>query len=489
MSHKQVANTLFRAVLLLLLAPLAYAAPQASLEASRVSGPAPLAVHFDATGTTDSNSSIDAFRQLGYLFSFDDPSSGVWRVSGKSKNEQRGGPIAAHVFETPGTYRVTVRAEDASGQADTASVTITVTDPDQVYSGSNTVVISRTSDTSGAPAGARVIANASSWPEFESNKRYLLRAGQDFSSLGSIGLSQIQDWQVGKFGDGADPVVDRVPIETGNPDSTGTNWAARGVVMDLDASRVYKGNSSDHILILRCSSDANVDNGGTVGWYANNASASVRDVMYWPTYGFLVDSEVSGSGSEPNAYQGWGRGQVVMGSTLYNPTQHIIRMWFAYKAFIGHNRLYNPGSTQQHIKLHSAGTGEYADNVREAASPASRYIVVADNVIGANSEVTPWAMTFAPQNGDSGTAEGVQDVIVENNVFHRNSFQDVGFGGRRMTERGNSLQGGSSHSVGTSVFAGGVPGGWDGPYYVGEQVVVPPGQTASPPVTPSLTIQ
>ena len=45
---------------------------QASLAASRTIGVAPLAVHFDATGTTHSDSGVDPFHDLYYMFDFGD---------------------------------------------------------------------------------------------------------------------------------------------------------------------------------------------------------------------------------------------------------------------------------------------------------------------------------------------------------------------------------------------------------------------------------
>lgn len=106
-----------------------------SLVASRTSGPAPLAVHFSAIGTTSAISGVtDPLRQLLYEFNYGDSGAGVWTVTGESKNVSIGGPLGAHVFETPGVY--TVRCTATRG-ASTGfqEVTITVQDPSVVYPG------------------------------------------------------------------------------------------------------------------------------------------------------------------------------------------------------------------------------------------------------------------------------------------------------------------------------------------------------------------
>jgi hypothetical protein len=85
----------------------------ATVTASRVTGVAPLAVLFDATGTTNT-SGLDSFRQLNYAFNFGDDRGLVWSVSGLPKNTETSGPVAAHVFDVAGTYTVTVKATNPS---------------------------------------------------------------------------------------------------------------------------------------------------------------------------------------------------------------------------------------------------------------------------------------------------------------------------------------------------------------------------------------
>jgi len=110
-------------------------APPAEL-ASRVQGVAALAVFFDAINVPGvaqppEVSGRREYADFSYTWNFNDPSSGTWATSGRSKNEANG-YVTAHVFETPGTYIVTLSVIDGIGVDETYQVTITVEDPDTV---------------------------------------------------------------------------------------------------------------------------------------------------------------------------------------------------------------------------------------------------------------------------------------------------------------------------------------------------------------------
>ena len=101
-----------------------------SLVASRVSGVAPLTVFFDATGTTAAGTPRP-FHDLEYRWDFGDAGKGRWSTGSTTGDRNLAtGPVAAHVFETPGTYTVNLTANAAK-----SSRVITVQDPDMVFSG------------------------------------------------------------------------------------------------------------------------------------------------------------------------------------------------------------------------------------------------------------------------------------------------------------------------------------------------------------------
>ncbi|MCR4305088.1 MAG: PKD domain-containing protein, partial [Gallionella sp.] len=134
-----------------------------SLVPARTSGVAPLAVFFDASATTDTGVTTRPFHDLEYTWSFDDPGSGTWANGaqpGVSSKNSATGPVAAHVFETPGAYTVTLTAFDGANSA-TTNTTITVQDPDAVFAGTNTVCVGATTTpvagANGCPSGAQTV--------------------------------------------------------------------------------------------------------------------------------------------------------------------------------------------------------------------------------------------------------------------------------------------------------------------------------------------
>lgn len=349
----------------------------AIVKASRSSGPAPLAVQFNAIGTTHTKDNLDTFRELGYHFTFDDPNSGTWKHSGKSKNAQIGGPIAAHVFETPGTYTVQVRAQDSEGDFSDTSIIITVTDPNEVYVGATTVVISTDSDTAGAPDGARLLTNQTSWPQWESGIRYLLMSGQDFSAFGDIDLNLVQDIQIGKNGNGADPIVGQIDVERGS--APATNWAARIAISDLNSQAINIPNSAEDIYIIR-GTNTSLYVGSTVKHWVNNGTQEQRDNIIWPFNIFMYEARNT---APTSGFNSWvlSTGFNMLGTELANPPQHNIRPAYLVNAFIGHNLFYNAARAKHNLKLHSEGILENENErlVKNSMQSASRWIVVADN--------------------------------------------------------------------------------------------------------------
>jgi PKD repeat protein len=82
--------------------------PEASMVLSRVSGYAPLAIDFDASGSSDSDGSI-----VEYDWDFGDEATG------------RGSSVS-HTYNTPGSYTVTLAVTDDKGAVDSATAVIEV---------------------------------------------------------------------------------------------------------------------------------------------------------------------------------------------------------------------------------------------------------------------------------------------------------------------------------------------------------------------------
>lgn len=94
----------------------------------------------------------------------------------RSKNVASGGPLAAHVFETPGTYNVSMTVQKGD-YSDTETVEITVADPDVYYAGAATIYVSSAGDFSAAPGGATTSTSIPTGEDLR-EKRILILGGE-----------------------------------------------------------------------------------------------------------------------------------------------------------------------------------------------------------------------------------------------------------------------------------------------------------------------
>ena len=161
-----------------------------SLSANRTSGTAPAGVQIEATATSPASRVDMPYHDIEYVWSFDDvgnyqylDNSPLW---GTSKNIAYG-PVVSHVFVDPGTYTVSCTAYDGENTPVTETITITVNDPDTVFSGTQTAVVSIADppDFTGAPSGAgqyTSVAAAMTALGSETNQRIMLRYGETYNT-------------------------------------------------------------------------------------------------------------------------------------------------------------------------------------------------------------------------------------------------------------------------------------------------------------------
>ena len=469
----------------------------ASLVASRLSGPAPLAVFFDATDTVDSDSvEGDHFRELGYYFDFDDPSSGVWAESGLSKNSETGAPLAAHVFEQPGVYRVGVRARNSAGQVADAWVDITVTDADTVYAGTNTVVISMGGDFTGAPAGAEQISFASAWPSFQSNKRYLLKSGDDFTALGMLTIRDRSNFQLASFGAGAKPIVSQVFIDQHK--NNAATPPVNGVVQGLAMSHFEQSKMFNHLLIYQ--NDV-IGDGARIAFSSANTYFAANDrgtsqPSDWKHPGpvFLVENHVNMQGypfGPLNAISGLAHHVAILGNISEQAKEHSVRLFGTYKSVIAHNRMTGPATDglRHDLKLMANGINPWPEDnaIFQAGTltqllPNTRYVKISNNIVGRPSAPHIWHIQVAPQDdGASGTVEGLRDIIIEGNQFIDGTADNgleraIQTMGVRITERGNTIPPTWTQPVQTTEYPSGYSASnplyddWHGPYHINDPV-------------------
>lgn len=480
-----------------------------SLVASRSSGAAPLAVHFDATSTT-SSAVGDAFRQVTYTFGYGDSGSGNWSTDSTSKNSDSGGPIGAHVYETAGTYTVTVTADDGTSSAST-TVTVTVSNPDTVYSGTNTICITNASTGTNdwGPSGCAYQATLPSGGAAWTGKRVLFKRGVDYTALGAITVPRTSsNVRIGAAGTGTKPLIRRINI---NEDSrpTTAQWSEDVVVSDIDF-RAVDGNLDPaikhnqcgrNVLILRCdiadssATATSVNNsiilGADLGFYSQTMGSLegggwngggdqnrvlARSAFYVPKYIFVVECYQRGASIRPtvsyNALEGSFASTALMGNDFRICGEHMHRLYLARKTLIQHSKLEDIGKdTIRHaIKMMSGGTRVPQENVEDRPDGLTWYteqVVIRNNILGASDSPHDWTVQIGPQNGNE--PEGVVDTILENNTFINSATKSVDIvagPARRITTRGNVLSGGTIRiNQSGATYPEPIQSGWRGPYY------------------------
>lgn len=439
-----------------------------SLVASRVSGPAPLAVHFSAIGTTTSIAGVtDPFRQLLYTFGYGDPDAGTWPISGGSKNSDVGGPLAAHVFDQPGTYVVRCTGS-RGGSSGYDEVTITVTDPDEVYAGTNTVYISPSANYAGAPSGAET---RTTLPTIASGKRYILRRGESFGALnipGGVTGTQI----VADSGAGAKPIVSTIKVgdELVPP---GTLFPEDITIASLQcAGEIVQTAYMRRLLLLRIDqpTHSKIDLGAASEYWSEASAGRYGPSLPVVREHFVVECYSRGTnttfGFTGNLVQ-----SAVLGCDFMGSQQHTMRVWAAHQAVISHNavRGVSPAGSVHALKMHSRGTDAFAlgQTIGDGNTWATRYVVAYKNLFSDATDNNAFAVVVGPQNAES--AEPLEDVIAEGNVFARGPAwsSDLQMSGRRMTYIGNTqLVGGGAAAVDApGLHSGGLPVDWRGPYF------------------------
>jgi len=444
------------------------------LEATRISGTAPLAVQFDASATSSTLANQHPFHHVRYSFNFGDERGQTWSVSGAQKNVQTGGPIAAYVYDLPGTYTVRVRATDASGNISERTTTVEVQDPNAVYAGTRTVCVSAAAIFTGCPSGASQITtlpNAASY----SDRRVLLRRGETFGNIEIPHASQ--NVQVGAFGTGARPRVNNILVGALNPPNS--SFPRDITIMDLNVL----GHFEQFVTMSRLLLYRNVFDAPTLDFrvaqiniasalaYIVPRSSMPANQFIQPRELFVVENQARGSTSNPLMNMvGEGSRFVIMGNDFGTAQQHTVRLYAMHKGYIAHNALRGRSSDgiRVALKLHSGGLGDYSDNYAVSGSTwASRQVVIANNRLGDTTDNNSFTGGASPQNNGPNSREGLEDVVLENNVFFRGANTNTEFilMGRRMTSRGNTRADGGAPNINQFGTYQLLPAEWVGPFY------------------------
>jgi PKD repeat protein len=416
------------------------------LVTARTSGVAPLAVFFDASGTT-SPATSKPFHELRFQWDFGDPGSGTWAHSGRIKNTATG-PMAGHVFEEPGTYTVRVTVQDGDGNASTEQVTVEVDDPDEVFAGANTICFSSEGDFTGAPSGAQRITTTSLSTVIQqaaAGRRLLLRRGETWSTSSTLDLNVPGPGIIGSFGPGDRPLIrmtgDAIIFRLSGQNPRLNDWRLMDMQIDgMDApdSRAVRSNGTcTQILLLRLSA-RDVHNGfsfntSQIDYWFNQGDT--RHVLYdqMSIVECTVNRVTGGGGGNGSMLAG--RRVLFLGNT-YDDTreaEHVMRLPHLDRAVLSHNDLRRPATTKHVVKMHGppmdspgVGQGEYTQKVL-----FSHNTLQGDN--------TAWTLATGPE--DNHTDQRVRDVLLEGNYFLSGVGTQVAMylAGESMTVRNNLI--------------------------------------------------
>jgi hypothetical protein len=387
-----------------------------SLVPNRTSGVAPLAVFFDASATTSPATAMP-FHEIKYTWTFGDPANGAnWafgvRPGQLSKNTAYGG-VAGHVFETPGTYTVTLSAFDGRNTS-SKTTTITVTDPNAVFSGTKTVCVANGSlpvaGANGCPAGAAV-ANlgslqlvADSWGQ--TSRRILLKRGDAWDTVPYTFFGS-SDTIIGAYGSGVPPLVRLTAANTNGITAYSNRQAINNfTLMDIDfvgaggvgnVAGVASDSPPSNFLALRLRAS------GTAGISGSGSGVTVSDCDL---------SNLVGGMGYVGVYVDNASQVAILGNRIYDATkiEHNIRT-HATKEVVSNNSLYAPAPTKQALTVRGMGL-----NYTTAWSGRwAEHVVVSDNDIDAGPNAG-WVVQISPTS--NGHDERIRDVIFERNYVH-----------------------------------------------------------------------
>lgn len=409
-----------------------FAVPTANIKisasASRISGVAPLSVIFDATKTTAIGITAP-FHELSYKWDFDDPTAGDWKYGVenlRSKNAATGA-MAAHVFDTAGTYAVRLTVATGSTTI-TDTCVITVEDPDKYsgYASNKTACIGKampTAGNDGCPMGARIYAanelvttvNAVIQTALAAGaRRILINRGDSFTADNYIDARLVGPVTIADFGTAVNKPVIKMGKYGGylfNLFNGPTDW--RFINLDLDGlnstvrfSSTNGSNLSDHILYYKL----NIRNsaGMTVG--RNNVAVVDNDIG--PVFGSPCPNGVCGGVGiyAQDVFTFFFAGNNISDTT---GGEHGIRIQGAKNGVVNHNTLSNAAYTKQVFTLRG---NDGMNTVPNTTPYITEYIVVSDNIFQLTKATADnWLTSIAPQNNTR--KEEIQNIIVERNTF------------------------------------------------------------------------
>ena len=380
---------------------------------------APLAVHFDASGTTDSQATFPFF-DLVYIWSFGDSGSrsSSYGVSHHTGLNAAWGPVVGHVFESAGNYTVTLTVWNPV----TGDVATTTTSVNGVSDTWTTVVECSTSGTFSGTADTEVTTSSlgTAATYLAANTKVLLRGGETFTGTADIEVAG--PWFFGS--DGAYGI--------GNADTTGGFQVGSGTASPVGDGRVVgfdatgsggtcvsSSGPQQDMLIMDC----------VITGYASGISAAAYEsiIDYWndpgrlngtcPVFdGWCIAFNRVHTITDYNLYVDGDRLSVIGNEILGTRNQHVSRCGYMQKGYVANNDWYRGRAGGHVIKWQGpiwAGTATFA------AGTYSEYNNwFANNIPYDASAGEAFPVAIGPQNSSSD--ERVRYLIWDSNYHEGN---------------------------------------------------------------------
>lgn len=420
---------------------------------SRTSCVAPCAVYFDAQTVSASSLTSRPFHELLYQWNFGDPVAGaagtctdgapVARDAGQgsyctgtvtgnanldSKNYAEG-PEAAHVFESPGTFTVTLTTSQGdsnfnstldTGEFKRGTVTVTVSDPNTVFSSTTACVANGATPVAGSngcPSGATGLYNSGDADAVLATaitagyRRLLFRRGDTFTFSTFYTVGAAGPGLIGAYGSGAKPIF----LSSGASQLrvNASDWRVVDIKQDVNQTGpTYVGVYSDttgvnNTLLLR------VDTVGGQAFKTSGSSLGAVTSGLWDGI-FVFDSTCSdpyhSADNGLNCYYVSGFRVALVGNhvDMNQWSEHGIRT-YASRSVISHN------TTEDIATGRSSITQRSLDWTGGEGAPASTYSGIA--IQSQNREIGngPGGAFGAMLTEQTNSNERCKDVIFERN--------------------------------------------------------------------------
>lgn len=377
---------------------------------SSASGTAPHCVFFDASAAADADLGNKAFMGLIGTWTFGDANAGAWTYganAGQSKNFAFG-LVAAHCYETAGTYTASLSISNGTTTIRPTAVTITVAAADTTWTGTATMCIANgtlpVAGSGGCPTGANVRQGTG---DFDADiaacatgntKRCLFKRGDSFTLDTNTDVGTLTDIYIGAYGSGAKPA-----IALSSTAFTFNNASSRWKFVDLAFTGTGNvlifnqtaGTNTD-IVVLRVDVLAAKFVGGTGEPDVDYVNMFFQD----STCSLYTGGNVSFWAATKSAMLGNNFGPMGGGTS-----EHVARIQLCQKCVVSSNTMTGPAASKHVLTLRAR---EFVDTGDD-----SYFVVIADNKFVAGDNPA-WVTQIAPAS--SGQENHIYDVVYERNM-------------------------------------------------------------------------